>query len=180
MAGDALIESLNGRDEAGFVACVGPLYEHSPWIAALAWRQRPFADRDALHRAMQRIVFDASPLQQLELIRAHPDLAGRLARAGTLAPHSTGEQAGLGLDRLSDEEYERFDRLNGAYRERFGIPFIIAIRAQTRASVMAAFALRLGHDLEMELRTALDEIGKIAGFRLGDMGSPPIETFGPA
>ncbi len=164
-----LIERLNQSDEASFVIKVGPLYEHSPWIAALAWPNRPFEDLDSLHEAMQQIVRDAPHTRQLELIRAHPDLAGRLARAGALASNSTSEQSGLGLDRLSDEDYARFDRLNTAYQARFGIPFIIAVRAQTRESVLAAFEIRLGHDQETEIATALDEIGKIARFRLGDL-----------
>lgn len=166
---DTLIERLNRQDEAGFVAEVGPLYEHSPWIAALAWHGRPFADRDSLHAAMQDIVRKASPARQLDLIRAHPDLAGRLARAGTLALHSAQEQSGLGLDRLSDEEYDRFDRLNAAYRTRFGMPFIIAVRGQTRDSVMAAFEARLRHDREAEVATALEQVGRIAAFRLADL-----------
>ena len=166
---DTLIERLNRHDEAGFVAEMGSLYEHSPWIASRAWQDRPFRDRAGLHAAMQRIVQTASTAQQLDLIRAHPDLAGKLARAGVLAAHSTSEQSGLGLDRLSDAEYECFDRMNRAYRARFDMPFIIAVRAQTRESVLAAFEIRLHHDPATEIATALDEIGKIAGYRLGDL-----------
>lgn len=166
---DPLIERLNRHDEAGFVAEVGALYEHSPWIAALAWHHRPFADRDSLREAMQRIVRDASRARQLDLIRAHPDLAGRLARASTLTSHSAHEQGGLGLDRLSDEEYDRFDRLNAAYRTRFGMPFIIAVRAQTRDGVMTAFETRLRHDPEAEIASALEQIDRIAAFRLADL-----------
>ena len=166
---DHLIERLNRHDEAGFVDEVGSLYEHSPWIAALAWQRRPFPDRGTLHETMQRIVGEAPRARQLDLIRAHPDLAGRLARAGGLGAHSAGEQTGLGLDRLGDLEYERFDRLNRAYRARFGFPFIIAVRGHTRESVLDAFEVRLRHDEEYEIAVALDEIGRIAGFRLGDL-----------
>jgi 2-oxo-4-hydroxy-4-carboxy-5-ureidoimidazoline decarboxylase len=166
---DALVQRLNRQDEAGFVREVGALYEHSPWVAVLAFRHRPFADRNALCDRMQQVVRDAPRAQQLALIRAHPDLAGRLARAGALAAHSTGEQSGLGLDRLSDAEYERFDRLNNAYRARFGMPFVIAVRAQTRQSVLAAFEARLQHDPETEIATAIEEIGRIAAFRLADL-----------
>jgi 2-oxo-4-hydroxy-4-carboxy-5-ureidoimidazoline decarboxylase len=166
---DPLIERLNRQDEAGFVSEVGALYEHSPWIAALAWHERPFSDRQALSDAMQRIVRNAPRAQQLALIRAHPDLAGKLARAGALASHSTSEQSGLGLDRLSDAEYEQFDRLNNAYRARFGLPFVIAVRAQTRQSVLAAFEARLAHEPEVEIATAIEEIGRIAAFRLADL-----------
>ena len=166
---DPLVERLNRQDEAAFVAELGTLYEHSPWVAALAFRLRPFTDRPALHRAMQRVVGEAPRARQLDLIRAHPDLAGRLARAGALGTHSAGEQGGLGLDRLGDDEYERFDRLNRAYRSRFDFPFIIAVRGHTRASVLAAFESRLAHDPETEIAAALDEIGRIAGFRLTDL-----------
>ena len=166
---DGFIARLNRQDEAGFVAGVGALYEHSPWIAALAFPHRPFADRQALHATMQRIVREASQQRQLDLIRAHPDLAGRLARAGGLGAHSSAEQGGLGLDRLDDGEYERFERLNLAYRARFGFPFVIAVRGHTRASVIAAFEARLQHDPGSEIATALDEIGSIAAYRLADL-----------
>lgn len=169
MTDDPLLDALNRADRETFVARIGPLYEHSPWIAAQAWSSRPFASRDALHAVLQGIVETAPEPAQLALIRAHPDLAGKLARAGALEPHSAGEQHGLGLDRLPDETFERFDRLNTAYRDRFGFPFVIAVRAQTRDSVLAAFDTRLGHTPERERRTALAEIGKIARFRLMDL-----------
>ena len=166
---DPLIARLNGLDEAGFLSETATLYEHSPWIPALAFRQRPFADRPALQEIMRRIVLDASRARQLDLIRAHPDLAGKLARAGTLESHSTAEQGGLGLDRLDDAGYRQFDRLNTAYRAMFDMPFIIAVRAQTREGVIAAFERRLLNDADTEIATAIDEINKIAGFRLGDL-----------
>jgi 2-oxo-4-hydroxy-4-carboxy-5-ureidoimidazoline decarboxylase len=169
MTDDPLLDALNRADYEFFVARIGPLYEHSPWIAAQAWSLRPFASRDALHAILQGIVEAAPEPAQLALIRAHPDLAGKLARAGGLEPHSAGEQHGLGLDRLPGEAFERFDRLNTAYRDRFGFPFIIAVRAQTRDSVLAAFDTRLGNTPEQERRTALAEIGKIARFRLMDL-----------
>ena len=163
------IEHLNTLDRDNFVAATGALYEHSPWIAALAWERRPFADATDLHNAMQQAVRAASPARQLQLIRAHPDLAGRLARSGALDPHSAAEQGGLGLDRLSDLEFDRFDALNSAYLERFGFPFVIAIRGQTRARIVDAFATRLRHDRSTEIETALAEIGKIAALRLSDL-----------
>ncbi|MGI4959455.1 MAG: 2-oxo-4-hydroxy-4-carboxy-5-ureidoimidazoline decarboxylase, partial [Janthinobacterium lividum] len=169
MTGDLLLKELEGSDRDAFTGRLGTLYEHSSWIAAAAWPKGPFQDRQSIHDTMQAIVRSASIDQQLALIRAHPDLAGRLARSGTLEAHSTGEQTGLGLDRLSDVEYERFDQLNTAYRTRFGFPFIIAARAHTRETVVAAFKQRLGNSLEQERGTALDEIGKIAWFRLQDL-----------
>lgn len=169
MSGDHLFTELAAADQDGFTRRLGALYEHSPWVAAAAWLKGPFHDRQSIHDAMQSIVLGASTADQLALIRAHPDLAGRLARSGTLEAHSTGEQAGLGLDRLSDAEYERFDQLNTAYRTRFGFPFIIAARAHTRESMIAAFIQRLASGPEQECRTALDEIGRIAWFRLQDL-----------
>lgn len=169
MTGDPLVTELDGADQDAFTGRLGALYEHSPWIAATAWQRGPFTDRRSIHDAMQAVVLGTSLDRQFALIHAHPDLAGRLARSGTLENHSTGEQSGLGLDRLSDAEYERFDKLNTAYRARFGFPFIIAARAHTRESVLAAFVQRLGNSLEQERGTALNEIGKIAWFRLQDL-----------
>jgi len=160
------LDDLNAADEAGFVAALGAIYEHSAWIAARAWALRPFGDIMALRQAMAEIVAEAGAEAQLTLVRAHPDLAGKLARAGTLAPASAEEQAGLGLDRLSDAEFDEFERLNTAYRALFGFPFVIAVKRQTRASVLAAFYARLGHTPAQQLQTALSEIDAIAGFRL--------------
>ena len=164
------IDDLNRLDEAAFVRTLAGIYEHSPWVPARVAGRRPFPTLDALARAMADTVAAASRVEQDALILAHPDLAGRLARAGTLAEASRAEQAGLGLDRLPDAEYERFDRLNRAYRARFGFPFIIAVRRHTRASILAAFEQRLDHDHDIERRTALDEIDAIARLRLG---APP-------
>jgi 2-oxo-4-hydroxy-4-carboxy-5-ureidoimidazoline decarboxylase len=160
------ITDLNQASLADFTAALGAIYEHSPWIPARAAAARPFADVAALQSALCAVVAGASAVEQLGLVRAHPDLAGRLARAGNLAPSSAHEQAALGLDRLSDAEFDQFDALNRAYRDRFGFPFVIAVKRQTRASVLAAFTARLQNDPATELRTALAEIDAIAGFRL--------------
>ena len=160
------IKDLNRATEAAFVAALGAIYEHSPWIAAGAAAGRPFADVGALHAAMSRVVAEADEAAQLALIRAHPDLAGRLARAGALAPSSAHEQASLGLDRLSDGEFEQFEKLNAAYLARFGFPFVIAVKRNTRATVLEAFARRLQNDALTERQTALQEIDAIARFRL--------------
>lgn len=162
------LQSVNRLDREGFVALLGTIFEHSPWIAEAAWETRPFADLDSLHGAMIAAV-EAVPERHRGLVDAHPDLGGKLARAGDLEPHSADEQGRLGLDRLSDAEFERFDRLNRAYRERFGFPFIIAVRENTRATVLDAFERRLANDPATEFRTALDEIAKIARFRLEDL-----------
>ena len=160
------LSELNDADEAAFVGVLGSIYEHSPWVAARAHAARPFTDITSLATAMASCVAAATHAEQDALINAHPDLAGRLARAGALAPSSAKEQAGLGLDRLPDAEFELFDALNTQYRARFGFPFIIAVKRHTRASVLAAFRARLTHDTETERQTALREIDLIARLRL--------------
>jgi OHCU decarboxylase len=166
MAESATLAALNDASPAAFVAALGAIYEHSPWVAERVLAQRPFADIPALAAAMAETVAHASDVEQSALILAHPDLAGRLARAGALAAASATEQAGLGLDRLSDAEFDRFDKLNTAYRARFGFPFIIAVKCHTRGSVLAAFETRLNHDQATERATALREIDLIARLRL--------------
>jgi 2-oxo-4-hydroxy-4-carboxy-5-ureidoimidazoline decarboxylase len=161
------LAELNALDQAGFVAALGWVFEGSPWVAERAWAARPFASRDALHAALVAVVQAARPEEQLALIRAHPDLGTRLGRA-TLSAASAAEQAGAGLDRLSDAEFARFQDLNARYRERFGFPFIIAVRHHTRASILAAFEARLQHDAATERATALAEIAEIARLRLAD------------
>jgi 2-oxo-4-hydroxy-4-carboxy-5-ureidoimidazoline decarboxylase len=160
------IEALNAASAAAFVEALGAIYEHSPWVAERSLEARPFDGIEALADAMAAAVERASEAEKSALILAHPDLAGRLARAGTLEAASAGEQAGLGLDRLADDEFEMFDGLNTAYRERFGFPFIIAVKRHTRASVLAAFRARLENDVVTERAAALQEIALIARLRL--------------
>jgi len=160
---------LNAVDCAGFVDAIGPIFEHSPWIAERAWDRRPFANTDALMAAMLAVVDAASDDEKITLVRAHPDLAGKAARAGALTEHSTAEQAGAGLDRLSDEQFERFHRLNDAYKSRFGFPFVIAVRGHTRDTILDAFDTRLENNQAAELNEALRNIGMIARFRLEDL-----------
>jgi OHCU decarboxylase len=162
------LAELNALDQAGFVAALGWVFEGSPWVAERAWAARPFASRDALHAALVAVVQAARPEEQLALIRAHPDLGTRLGRAD-LSAASAAEQAGAGLDRLSEAEFARFQDLNARYRERFGFPFIIAVRRHTRASILAAFETRLQHDAATERATALAEIAEIARLRLADV-----------
>ncbi|MFV3130291.1 2-oxo-4-hydroxy-4-carboxy-5-ureidoimidazoline decarboxylase [Niveispirillum sp. KHB5.9] len=151
---------------AAFVERLSAIWEDSPWVAVAAFPAAPFANIAALHNEMVRAVTNAGETAQLTLLRAHPDLAGKLARGGGLTAHSTAEQAGLGLDRLSDAEFDWFDRHNAAYRERFGFPFIIAVKENTRDSIKTALAARLDNDPAVELKTALGEVAKIAKFRL--------------
>lgn len=162
----ATIPEANALDRDAFVALLGSIFEHSPWIAEGAWEARPFANVDELHRAMFAVVGAAGEAAQLALLQAHPDLAGKLARSGELTAASTAEQASAGLDRLSDEAYEQFTALNEAYKARFGFPFIIAVRENTLASILQAFERRLGHDRPAEFAAALAEVAKIARFRL--------------
>ena len=161
------LAAINGLDRAGFVAALGGIFEHSPWVAERAWAARPFADIGALHAAMVAVVQRAAAAEQLALIRAHPDLGTRLGRAA-LSANSASEQAGVGLDRLTDEEFARFQSLNSAYRQRFGFPFIITVRHHTREGIVSAFERRLRHDAEAERAAALVEIGEIARYRLLD------------
>jgi OHCU decarboxylase len=160
------IEHLNAGDEDAFVAAVGFAFEHSPWIARAAFAQRPFADAAALHAAMVAIVAAAPNDAQVALIAAHPDLAGRVAREGRLTAASSAEQAGAGLDALTPDEIARFDAANGAYRERFGFPFVICARENTKASILEALSRRAGNDRATEIATALAEIAKIAWLRI--------------
>lgn len=157
---------------AAFVARFGGVFEHSPWIAEGAFDAGLPADADSaegLHRALSAVLRTAPRARQQALIDAHPDLAGRLARAGRLTSESTGEQASAGLDRLSDAEYERFTGLNDAYKQRFGFPFIMAVKGRDKTEILAAFEARLGNDPEREFQTALREIEQIALLRLRDL-----------
>jgi OHCU decarboxylase len=158
----------DSMDREAFVRRFGPLFEHSPWVAERAWERRPFRDAGDLLAALAAAVHEAPREDQLALIRAHPDLAGRAAIEGTLTADSRAEQSSAGLDRLTPEEYDAFTRANAAYRERFGFPFVICVREHTKETILAAARERLRNDREDEVRVALGEIAKIAGLRLRD------------
>jgi len=160
------LASLNATDEAGFMAALGDVYEHAPWVAQAALKQRPFATLAALHAAMTDAVRAAPPEQQLALIKGHPDLAGKAARAGTMTVDSKAEQASAGLDRLAEAEFAQFHRLNDAYREKFGMPFIICVRRHSKDSILQQFERRLQNTMSVETKTALGEIFRIAALRL--------------
>jgi 2-oxo-4-hydroxy-4-carboxy-5-ureidoimidazoline decarboxylase len=162
------IGELNAMGKEEFVARLGGIYEHSAWVAEAVDQQRPFQDRASLAAAMRMSVETATDEVKLALIRSHPDLAGKLARAGALSAESTREQAGLGLDRLSNEEFERFTALNGDYRERFGFPFVICVRLTDKPGILEAFENRLGNTMPAEIGEALRQIHHIARLRLGD------------
>jgi OHCU decarboxylase len=152
-----------------FVDRYGSLFEHSPWVAERAWEKRPFADREDLLAKLTSAMHEAPREQQLTLIRAHPDLAGRAAIEGTLTDDSTREQASAGLDRLTPDEHEAFTRTNAAYRERFGFPFVVCAREHDKASILATAEARLQNEPETEVHNALGEIAKIARLRLEDL-----------
>ncbi|MSU59405.1 MAG: 2-oxo-4-hydroxy-4-carboxy-5-ureidoimidazoline decarboxylase [Pedosphaera sp.] len=163
------LAQLNSCAREEFVRVVGPVFEHSPWIAEATWAQRPFAGVEELHRALCRTVRDAGGEKQLALIRAHPDLVGWLALTGTLTRESTGEQASAGLDRLTPEEIELFQKNNAAYKEKFGFPFVICARLNKQEAILNGFKVRLNNSREQEIQTALAEIFKIAELRLRDL-----------
>lgn len=157
-------------DRDGFIARYGGAFEHSPWIAEAAYdRGPPDENADAIHAAMCEALHEADEAARLALIRAHPDLAGRLAQAGRLTADSTAEQRGAGLDMLTDDERRRFTTLNDRYRERFGFPFVIAVRGFGKADILAAFEQRLGNERDVEIATAVGEIERIALLRLRDL-----------
>lgn len=176
------LAELNALDQRGFTGALGHLFEHSPWVAEQTWAQRPFRDAAQLHAALCATMQGASHEQLLALIRAHPDLAGRLAAPlgglealslpngqRRLTAESTREQASAGLNELTATELADFQALNDAYRARFGFPFIICARLNAKAAIVAAMRTRLGHSPEQEFATALAEIEKIARLRLDDV-----------
>lgn len=162
------IGEINAMSAADFVGAFGDIAEHSPWVAEAAARARPFVDREAMISAFVSAIQSAGTERQLGLVLAHPDLAGRAAIAGKLTEDSKREQAGAGLDRLSIEEYKRFNELNSAYRERHGIPFILAVRGATKHDIIAACAARTPNDPNEEFATAVAQVCRIVRFRLED------------
>jgi len=160
------LDELNGTDERGFVDALSNIYEHASWVAETAARKRPFPTLAALADAMQQAVKQASREQQRALIAGHPDLANKAVRLDTLTLDSQAEQTSAGLDRLNNEEFERFHRLNSAYRAKFGIPFIICVRRHTKDSILHEFERRLRNEPDQEQQTALSEISRIAALRL--------------
>jgi 2-oxo-4-hydroxy-4-carboxy-5-ureidoimidazoline decarboxylase len=166
------LDEINALDQAHFVAALGGLFEGPPWIVTLAWKRRPFASAQAFHDALDEGMYSAPLDQQLALIQAHPDLAGKVALSGTLGAASASEQAAAGLNRLTADELARFTRLNTAYREKFGFPFVICARLLTKEEILQAFTRRLGDSVEEEISAALDEISKISRLRLRDLLDP--------
>jgi len=156
-------------DEATFVSTFGSVYEHSSWVAEAAWPHRPFASLDGLRGVMDSIVQGAGQSRQMTLIKAHPELAGRLAGSGQLTAESRSEQAQAGLNSLTENLIKRMIELNDRYQKKFGFPFIICARLNNVATILQAMEDRLTNIGDTEFKTALQEISKIARLRLTDI-----------
>lgn len=156
------LDELNRMDRAGFVAAIGWVFEHSPWVAERAFAAAPFASLDALHAAMERAEMEASRDEQLALLRAHPDLGTR----AKMTESSASEQSGAGLDRLRRDDYDRLVRLNTEYRERFQFPFLYAVQGSSVAEILSALESRSAADRDQEFAEALRQVARIARFRL--------------
>jgi OHCU decarboxylase len=159
------LDHLNTCAADEFIRLVGPVFESSQWIASAVTADRPFASRERLHAALCSVVRHATSEQQLALIRAHPDLAGR----AVLGPESAREQAAAGLASVTPDEVALFDGYNTAYRARFGFPFIVCARKTPKDAILRSFATRLAHERDQEIAIALDQIFQIADLRLADM-----------
>jgi len=160
------LDELNKADRQNFIAAVGEVMELAPWVADEAYAARPFPSIAALYQTMTDAVRKAGEEAQRALINGHPDLAGKAARAGKLTADSTAEQTSAGLDRLSEEEFAVFHRLNDAYRQKFHMPFIVCVRRHGKESILREFERRLKNDPVAERKTALGEIFRIAALRL--------------
>ncbi|NEX62562.1 2-oxo-4-hydroxy-4-carboxy-5-ureidoimidazoline decarboxylase [Noviherbaspirillum galbum] len=163
------LAALNAMPPEVFAATLGAIYEHSPWFAERAAEKRPFDDLEQLQAAMASEVCNAAVREQLDLLLAHPELAGKAAIRGELTAESTREQKGAGLDQCTPEEFDRLQALNRAYREKFGFPFIIAVKGHTRQSILAAMSSRLQHDRERELRECVEQVIQIGRFRIAEL-----------
>ncbi len=166
------VEQVNDLNHADFVARFGDIAEHSPWVAETAAADRQFADRRDMIAAFAAAVQSAPDEAKLKLLRAHPDLAGRAALAGKLTDDSTREQAGAGLDTLTQEEFDRFTRLNDAYQAKFGFPFIFAVKGADKHQILEAFDERIDNSSRTEFETACAQVCRILRFRLEDRVSP--------
>ena len=156
------VAQVNKMTQSEFTDILGEIWEETPEIAQQAWQSKPFNDVDSLYQAMIAVVDSMREAEQLALIKAHPDLGSKTK----MADASVEEQAGVGLNRLSEPEYQRFQFLNQAYKDKFGFPFIVAVKYHTKESILEAFETRLKNSQEEEQQQALTEISKIAQLRL--------------
>ena len=165
------ISQINSLSRDDFVRVIGPVFEHSPWIAKATWSKRPFDTLKELHASLCQTIREAGEEKQLRLIRAHPHLVGKAALAGALTSQSMQEQASAGLDKLTPEEIAAFKKYNERYQAKFGFPFIICARLNKKEALLAGFENRLQNSRRNEIKTALEEIAKIAWLRLQDVAS---------
>lgn len=156
---------INSLYREPFVANLGWIFEHSPWVAERAWEKRPFSDLNQLYTAMKQVVNSASREEQLALLYAHPDLGTR----ARISAASAGEQSGAGLDTLTADEYERLKHLNAEYREKFGFPFLYAVKGSTKYDILRVLEQRLGNAVGEEFNEALEQVYRIALFRLQEL-----------
>jgi 2-oxo-4-hydroxy-4-carboxy-5-ureidoimidazoline decarboxylase len=163
------LADLNAMSKEDFVAALANIFEYSPWIAEEAAAARPFAGVKGLFAAMTRAVDDAAPGRRLALIKVHPDLADKTKRGDLLTAESNAEQNSVGLDRLSEAEYAAFERVNAAYRDKFGFPYIVCVRRHTKDSILRDFEKRLPNDPVAEVAATIAEIGRIAALRLDQL-----------
>ena len=166
------LDRINGLDRDAFVDLLGGVFEHAAWVAEAAHAKGPFASVEALHAAMIASVREAPPATRLAFLNGHPELAGPEARARAMTADSAREQGSAGLDRLSQADAEAFDRLNAAYRDRFGFPFIVAVRGRDLREILVLFRQRLARARADEEATALDEIAAITRMRLDRLLAP--------
>ncbi len=164
-----LLSVLNACSRDEFVAALGNVFEYSPWIAERVAIARPFAGVQQLFDAMKTVVDQTAPDRRLALIRGHPDLANKTQRAAGLTAESCAEQNGAGLDRLSDAEFKAFERLNSAYRTKFGFPYIVCARRHTKGSILRDFERRLPNDTATEVQNSINEIYRIAALRVAEL-----------
>jgi len=161
----ALVNAMPAKD---FVAAFGDVAEHSPWVARRASKERPFASPDAMAAAFTSAITAASHRKQLELLRAHPDLAAKVR----LTDDSKREQSSAGLDTLTEEELSRFTKLNKLYRSKFKFPFILAVKDATKEQILESFEERVNNPGEVEFATAIAQVNRIIRFRIEDRVSP--------
>src|SRR5713226_4643458 len=163
------LSDLNACSKDDFVAALSNVFEYSPWIAEQAASMRPFAGVKPLFEAMKLAVDRAAPELRVALIKAHPDLANKTQRAAGLTAESSAEQNGAGLDRLSDAEFEAFERVNSAYRTKFGFPYIVCARRHTKDSILRDFERRLPNDTATEVQNSINEVYRIAALRVAEL-----------
>jgi 2-oxo-4-hydroxy-4-carboxy-5-ureidoimidazoline decarboxylase len=169
IAGPVDMAPINAMDRAAFVVKFGAIFEKSPWVAEEAWAKRPFANLDEMHGAMVAVVKNAPATRELALLQAHPDLAGKEAKAGTMTASSVSEQASAGLNTLSAAEFSELTNLNAAYKAKFGFPFIIAVRMHTKEGIFSEFKRRLRNDTQTEFANDLQNVYIITRLRLNKL-----------